>query len=168
MKEISFDLEFQNFYCQITGKQVLDPSQFQSSPVMVFAFLHPYEYFEHLQDDLKEKFSEDFKDDGKHGELYLKLTEEVLKDEPNHLWFTHGGSPFGFDLPAVFVNVDNLIGFQFIVIGNELIDFALLIVPKSYSSELKLFIIFIDKSDFSSFRMASSTWSGILNSSVLV
>ncbi|MBO2546005.1 hypothetical protein J0871_16430 [Salegentibacter sp. BDJ18] len=96
MTEVDLKTELENLYCPITGQRVLDPEQFHPSPAMVFLFLHSYKYFEHLQEDLKEKFSEEFKDEDKHGELYLKLTEEVLKDEPNHLWFTHGGPPFGY------------------------------------------------------------------------
>ncbi len=96
MKEIEFKLEFENFYCPVTGIQVITPDDFQPSPAMVFAFLHPYRFFQHLRKDLKEKFTEEFEDEGKHGELYLKLTEEVLKDEQNYLWITHGVPPFGF------------------------------------------------------------------------
>ena len=95
MKEIKFKIEFENFYCPVTGEQVLDPEQFNPSPATVFNYLHTYEYFEHLQEDLKQKFSEEFNDETKHVNLYLKLTEEVLNDKPNYLWITYGGPPFG-------------------------------------------------------------------------
>lgn len=96
MTEVDLKTELENLYCPITGQRVLNPEQFHASPAMVFLFLHSYKYFEHLQEALKEKFYEEFKDEDKHGELYLKLTEDELKDEPNYLWITHGGAPFGF------------------------------------------------------------------------
>ena len=96
MKELDFNLSFENFYCPITGEQVIMPEEFSPSPAMVFTFLHPYTYFEHLREDLQEQFAEEFQDESKHGDLYLKLTEEVLKDEQNYLWITHGGPPFGY------------------------------------------------------------------------
>jgi len=96
LKEIEFKVGFENFYCPITGVQVLDPGQFNPSPAMVFLFLHSERFFEHLREDLQEKFSAEFEDEGRHGELYLKLTEEYLKGEQNYLWITHGGPPFGY------------------------------------------------------------------------
>lgn len=96
MKEIDFNLDFESFYCPVTGMQVITPEEFHPSPALVFAFLHPYRLFEHLRKDLKEKFTEDFEDEEKHGELYFKITKEVLKNEQNYLWITHGGPPFGY------------------------------------------------------------------------
>lgn len=95
MTEVDLKTELENLFCPVTGQRVLDPVQFNPSPAMVFLFLHSYRFFEYLHKDLKEKFSKEFKDEDKHGKLYLKLTEEVLKNEPNHLWFTSGGPPFG-------------------------------------------------------------------------
>ncbi|GAB2765689.1 hypothetical protein GCM10010465_08890 [Actinomadura fibrosa] len=63
---------------------------------MVFAFLHPYTYFEYLREDLREQFAEAYADEAKHAELYFKLTDEVLKEEQNFLWITYGGPPFGY------------------------------------------------------------------------
>jgi len=96
LKETEFKLQFENFYCPVTGKQVMDPEQFHLSPATVFTFLHSYRVFEHLGEDLRKKFAAEFEDEGRHGELYLKLTEEELKDEQNYLWITHGGPPFGY------------------------------------------------------------------------
>lgn len=95
MKEIEFNMEFENFYCPITGEQVLDPEQLNPSPATVFVFLHSHRSFEHLQEDLKRRYSEEFIDENKEGELYLKLTQEILKNEYNYLWITYGGPPFG-------------------------------------------------------------------------
>ena len=95
MKEIEFKVDLENFYCPVTGEQVLDPEQFNPSPATVFVFLHSHRSFEHLQEDLKQDFFDDFNDENKHGELYMKLTQEVLKNESNYLWITYGGPPFG-------------------------------------------------------------------------
>lgn len=94
MREIEFKLDFENFYCPITGEQVLDPGQFNPSPAMVFLFLHPNRVFEYLRPDLKEKFK-DLWEKKDHGKLYLKLTDNELAGERNYWWITHGGPPFG-------------------------------------------------------------------------
>lgn len=95
MKEIEFKVEFENFYCPVTGQQVLQPEDFTPSPAMVFAFLHSAIFFEHLRKDLQDQFPNEFEDEGQHGDLYLKLTENVLKDDQNYLWITYGEPPFG-------------------------------------------------------------------------
>ncbi len=96
MKETEFKLEFENFYCPVTGEHILDPGQFNPSPAMVFLFLHPERSFEYLREDIQEKFSELFNDPLKHGELYLHLTEKEFSDKENYWWITHGGLPFGY------------------------------------------------------------------------
>ncbi len=96
MKETEFKLQFENFYCPITGQHVLDPGQFNPSPAMVFLFLHPERSFEYLREDIQERFSELFNDPLKHGEFYLHLTEKEFGDKENYWWITHGGPPFGY------------------------------------------------------------------------
>jgi len=78
MKEINFDLEFENFYCPITGKQVLDPDQLNHSYATVFPFLDTEDVFEHPQKDLVEKIAKKVKDETRHRELDQKHTETIF------------------------------------------------------------------------------------------
>lgn len=90
MQEVSFNLEFENFYCPVTGRQVLDPGQFNHSPAMVFAFVGLENTFEYLRDNFVEKFVGEFNDETKHYENYEKLTQKILVNERNYLLISNG------------------------------------------------------------------------------
>ena len=95
MKETELSVDLENFYCPITGEQILDPEQFNPSPATVFLFLHREGSFEFLRQDLKEKHRKLYEDESQHKKLYMQLTEKDLVARKNYLWITYGGLPFG-------------------------------------------------------------------------
>src|SRR5690554_4640886 len=73
----------------------------------------------------------------------LVIAQKVFERKVLFQPFEHG-----LYLPAIFVDIGDLVGLQFIVIGNELIYLALLLMPKSYPSQVKFVIIFIGERYF--------------------
>lgn len=60
MEEVDFDIEFENFYCPVTGQQVLQPDDYFPSPALDFIYLDEFECFQYMRPELMAKYPEHF------------------------------------------------------------------------------------------------------------
>ena len=103
MKEICVNREFENFYCPVTGEQVLQPDDYFPSPALDFIYLDEFESFQYMRPELIAKYPQHFETNGdtiKGKKLLKKLKRDPVFSE-NKLIITYGTMGFArmcFDL----------------------------------------------------------------------
>lgn len=74
------------FYCPVTGQQILTEDDFIPSPAMVFCYVQNESVFEYLNDEAKQVFGEQLKENYLDFEKYDKIIYELLSNELTSNW----------------------------------------------------------------------------------
>jgi hypothetical protein len=92
MTEITLNREFENFYCPVTGEQVLQPDDWFPSPALDFIYLDEFQEFQYMAPALMEKFPEYFEENGDsiNGEELLQKLRYDSRYNKNRLMITYG------------------------------------------------------------------------------
>ncbi len=80
MKEICLNREFENFYCPVTGQQVLQPDDYFPTPALVFIYLDEFQSFEYIKPEIMEKYPKHF--DTNRDTIKGKKLLKKLKRDP--------------------------------------------------------------------------------------
>jgi hypothetical protein len=102
MQQITLKLDHGNFYCPITGQNILSSENCEASPATIFIYLDEIGDFAHTSDDLAE-VQDSLDDDSDESELDQFLA--AIKDTKNLVVFsiTVNNGPFS---NAVHVGID--------------------------------------------------------------
>lgn len=90
--EIELNREIENFYCPLTGKQVLFPDDYSTSPALLFIYIPEAEVFEYASEKFKLDFQNEFNEDG-DAKSPVKFFESLKKNQEwgsHKLIVTHG------------------------------------------------------------------------------
>ena len=92
MKEICVNREFENFYCPVTGEQILQPDDYFPSPAMVFIYLNEFQCFQYVMPQIIEKYPEHFDENGEtiKGKKLLKKLKRDPVFSKDKLIITYG------------------------------------------------------------------------------
>ena len=83
--EIELNREIEQFYCPLTGKQVLFPDDYAVSPALLFIYIPEAEVFEYASDKFRKDFPDEFNEEG-DARNPLKFFKRLKK---NHEWGYH-------------------------------------------------------------------------------
>jgi len=92
MTEITLNREFEEFYCPITGKQVLLPDDFLPSPALMFIYVEEIQGFVYTAKEIRTNFPEYFDVEGEsvNGDILYEILKRKFYIGSDKILITYG------------------------------------------------------------------------------